>query len=186
VKTRAIVYDATENRFVGWTWAIGARLFKLFGLATYIFGATSWPEAAGWLERLPKVDEVHFWGHGRPGAALINHVNIIGEEHNAVVLRALKRVLKVPGLFWLRTCSSFHGRSGKAFAALLASTTERVCAGSTYIIGFPWHSGIHAIGPGQNNRWPAEEGAGPYGLLKSHYSAPNTRFCLRSTFPRDW
>ena len=91
------------------------------------------------------------------------------------------------GLFWFRTCSTFHGEAGKEFAKTFSELIRCKTAAHTHKIGFPSHSGLHSIMPGEEPNWPSEEGKDKKGNVKSSgLFKPNTIWFWRNTIPEGW
>ena len=98
-----------------------------------------------------------------------------------LLLPALERLRDhlLPGgdaLFWFRTCETFAGAEGHAFARAWTRFFRARAAGHTFIIG-PLQSGLHVLAPGEEPSWPEDEG----GHVWSSPRAPSTITFLHGT-----
>lgn len=182
-----VVYDATRKpSLLDESWGAGAFSMWLRGRTTGMLGATSWEEIFRWLEirseKHGKILEVQFWGHGRPGDAVVNSKSmkdVIGHPGWA-------KLMCSEGLWWFRTCSTFRGEKGKKLAKDLSSLLGCRVAGHTHAIGFPFHSGLHSVAPGEEPAWPDEEGWKGKESKGSFLGRPNTIMFWRNTLPNGW
>lgn len=184
------VYDAAETSFVGLTWRFGAQFHKMGGHFQHVVAARSWASALDACIDFTTdnvVDEIQFWGHGNPGGAFINKQALDVSKEHKTRLFTLGAMLEPNALFWLRTCASFAGAQGHAFASRFAATLDRRVAGSTHNIGFPWHSGQHSVRPGKTPDWSISEGLSRLGQpLESARHAPNTLPFSKMSLPPTW
>ena len=179
-------------------WGAGRYLYRALGRIDASFGATSWPEALGWLATAhpgAPIAEVQYWGHGNWGTARIAADTLDerslspGHPHHVGLAALARRLLPGDdGLFWFRTCETFGTEKGQRFAALLARFLGCRVAGHTHVIGF-LQSGLCSLLPGQIPDWPADEGvrAGAGAAapgLSSSLGAPRTITCLSGRVPR--
>ena len=195
---RVLVYDrtcVTRGRGLSLPWAAGARMYRAMGRIDRAKGVASWGEAFAWLgAQLRRIDELHYWGHGHWGQALVG-----GESFDAGALRRghplhdpLRKVRFAPGaLVWFRTCETVGAARGIAFAEALADHLGARVAGHTFVIG--WHqSGLHGVAPGARADWSADEGlaegtaADPKRAHWSTKTAPRTITCLDGSIPDAW
>lgn len=183
---RVIIYDATQFAgSVGISWAWGAPLFKMFGAADVVIRALTWRQAVAAIPLSKPVNEIQIWSHGYPGGFMIGDKHITGKDADDIAM--LTRNLALNALVWWRTCATFHGDAGKAFAERWADGLERRVAAHTHNIGFPFHSGLHTLKPGQKPYWSSDEGRGKDGKAKSSsMNAPNTILFSASSFPKEW
>ena len=186
---RLIIYDAAENTPVGWSWAIGARLFRFSGQVQHVVAARTWAQGlqdALSLATKNRITEVQFWGHGSPGRVYVAGESLKPTRDHQRALLDLSNALDPQALIWLRTCSSFAGPSGHRFALDLSVRTGRRVAGSTFLIGL-WHSGQHSLRPGQTPSWPLTEGLdAALQPLWSQADAPNTLPFSQMDLPPSW
>lgn len=176
--TRVVIFDATDRSVVpelSDSWRAAARAFRAVRRFDEVIEATSWEQALAPL-RGRTVREVQFWGHGRPGAALIGR--------QPLPLDALVS-LHITELLWLRVCAAFHGSIGKTYAKRLLGAVGCRVAAHTFNIG-PLQSGLHTLAPGDWPYWSASEGADRSGILGSALWHPNTITCLHSSVPAGW
>jgi hypothetical protein len=152
----------------------------LVGKADSAHGVSTVEDIVVVLERLISkhgpgcIDEVHYWGHGAPGRFVLGDLSIRQSNFPVLLADTLKRALSDKGLFWLRTCASFHGAKGKAFAEFLSSALDRKVAAHTYNIGL-FHSGVKVLRPGEMAVWSDFEGADSAGkLIMSRPNIPGT------------
>ena len=184
------IYDAAEKSPVGLSWALGARLFKLLGYFKHVIPAHNWSDAlrdAIALSVKTPVTEIQFWGHGSPGGVYVAGEPLEAHATHRLLLTELQHVLAPDAFVWFRTCASFAGASGRTFAVAVVSKMKCRVAGSTFNIGFPWHSGQHSLRPGETPYWGASEGLNLKNEpLGSRRSAPNTIVFNRMSLPESW
>lgn len=184
------MYDATENRPIGWSWAFGARLYKTLGFVHHVVAARSWVDGLQRCYAIAqkfKIDEIQFWGHGWPGLLFVNKQELLPVTEHRLLLEGLGKSLEPDALMWFRTCSSFAGVGGHVLARNIAATLGHRVAGSTYIIGAPWHSGQHSVRPGAIPSWSIHEGLDSAGEpRKSFKTAPNTLLFASMALPSEW
>jgi hypothetical protein len=186
---KIIIYDASDKSLVGWSWAVGVRLFCLLGLAKHYVAARSWQEALhGALDIAVahRVTQIEYWGHGAPGQLVLAGRLLARSGPEADLLGAVGALLEPGALVWFRTCASFAGLSGQSLASALAAALNCRVAGSTYNIGFPWHSGQRSLRPGATPAWSDTEGLEGNRPLWSKYRAPNTVGFWAQRLPEDW
>lgn len=182
---RVVLYDIAGDK--PWpemtdSWKVGARLYLAARRVDVALPISSWAEAAEKLRQFSRVDMLQLWGHGRPGAALCGK-----EELTPEVLRAFPSI----GTLWLRSCSTFHGPVGKAYAERLADATKGVVAGHTFLIGM-LQSGLRTLKPGETPAWRDDEGykgLAANGRRKTRGSLPwhpRTITCLHAEIPAGW
>jgi hypothetical protein len=184
------IYDAAENSFVGWSWAAGAKLYKASGYFQHVVPAKSWADGLRKVNDLTaryKINEIQFWGHGSPGRVSIAGQPLDVNGDHKILLTLLGRSLEPNSFVWLRTCASFAGGPGRTLASSLVKTLNCRVAGSTFNIGFPWHSGQHSVRPDALPAWPITEGLDaalkPKGSSKK---APHTVPFSAMSLPDAW
>lgn len=167
---RVLLVDWTENKPVGWSWKIGAFLFRRrFDL---VIKAKSWESAlAEMSQRCPPegFKYLEFWGHGAPGLLFI------AQEHaKSKQIQDLGYMMSRGGNIWLRTCAAMSGVWGYNFSKALANWSKCTVWGHTHGIGF-FHSGLVGLAPGMKPYWSLGEGVGADGeMLWSKWDAPRT------------
>jgi hypothetical protein len=137
---------------------------------------------------------VQFWGHGRWGQARIGDDVLDAAAlrpghplHERLVRLRARMLGGREGLWWFRTCETFGRAAGHAFAAAWTRFLGCRAAGHTYVIA-GWQSGLHSLLPGEEPRWPLDEGLppgdpAPATALRSHARAPNTISFLHGHIP---
>jgi len=187
---RIAIYDATEKAPVGLSWSAGAWLMKTGGYVQHIIPGLSWSQALEDARAITKrhwIREIQFWGHGAPGGVFINNIPLDVDDANRRALVNLAFDMAENGLIWFRTCASFAGPRGHRFATNLMKTTQMRVAGSTFNIGFPWHSGQRSLRPGATPQWSLTEGLGVDGRpMWSSAKAPNTLMFATMSLPSAW
>jgi len=208
---RVMIYDSTTLKD-GWdglkedglalSWKWGAVLYKLRNKVDLVIDATNWKGALTLLLILSagkKIEEIQFWGHGRAGAAYIGTdrldiADLLAGQQEEVrsLLLQLKGRMTNDSLIWFRTCATFCGEIGHAFAYELAQLMECRVAGHTHIIG-PWQAGLHTLSPNDKPYWSLEEGIaeGTPRRIRKHlwsipFKSPNGISCLTSEIPEGW
>ncbi|HEY8206351.1 MAG TPA: hypothetical protein VIG99_02640 [Myxococcaceae bacterium] len=190
---RLMVYDRTCGALTT-SWWLGGHLSRALGRLDDRAGFDRWPDALRWLrdrscaEGRP-IGEIQYWGHGHPGL-----VRMAGERLDRSALspghplfqdlEALRDHLAPGGqaLFWFRTCETFAGPEGHAFARAWTRFFSARAAGHTFIIG-PLQSGLHVLDPSGEPDWPLDEG----GHVWSSLRAPATISFLHGTVtPGPW
>jgi len=187
---RLVIFDATrKSSLLEEGWGIGSFSMWFRGRTDGMLGALSWKEAFDWLEQRVEdnngpLKEIEFWGHGSSGEAYINgqklteYINTNPISYN---------IMCKDGLFWFRTCSTFHGDKGKEFAKTFSNLIGCTVAAHTHKIGFPFHSGLHSIKPNEEPNWSSEEGKDKEGNVKrSGMFKPNTIMFWKNTIPKGW
>jgi hypothetical protein len=182
---RVIVYDATDNTLVGLSWKATAPLMVAAGVVDLRIPVVSWGHLVARLEALRGVTQVQFWGHGSPGKAYVQNAGI-GPFVDMDAAADIRKALAPGALWWWRTCASFAGAQGHRFAVSWARALSCRVAGSTFNIGFPWHSGVHSVVPGQTPAWSTGEGMKDGRTLWSTPRAPNTLPTWAMEIPEDW
>lgn len=180
------------------SWWAGGKLFRLLRRFDHTRGFNNWPAALEWIANLEpehSIKEIQFWGHGSPGRAWIHNRPLTASSfehkpHRDPLMR-IKTRLTEDSLIWFRTCSTFAGTRGHAFAKTWADNLGCRIAAHTHIIGL-WQGGLHSIKPNENPQWPDTEGIKDgtpdkiKSMLWSRPWTPNTIFGLRSTLPKGW
>ena len=143
-------------------------------------------DAIARLEALPEpVKHLQFWGHGAPGAPLIDGVRLgLGDRLERFVAACR---FKPRSTVWWRACDVFGGEAGHRFALRFCEVAGCGHAGHTRIISAPWpiyQSGGHGLRPDKAPHWSASEGeddgdgSGPF--------KPNTCLVTQMRIPRSW
>jgi hypothetical protein len=166
---RILLYDTTAG-WLSTAWRAGASLGRFDRVVGVSTPAESYAAIRSAAESPGGLDEVQIWGHGSPGAPVID-----GERLYTYALGAALRPSPVRSLVWFRSCAVFAGAVGQSFAADLAALDVRV-AGHTRVIGAPWQSGLYALRPGQVPHWSALDGGGSGPFL--HHTILVTRMSL--------
>ena len=204
---RLMVFDSTCRGRHGLpglshAWGAGQHLYRWLRRFDAARGVTSWGEALAWLgsygaEAGSEIAEIQFWGHGRWGQARVGDEVLDsaalreGHRHRAALERVRARMARgSAGLWWFRTCETFGGREGQAFARQWSGFFDCRVAGHTYVIGW-WQSGLHSLLPGQTPSWSMDEGlptgtTAPAMALPSRPRAPNTITCLHGKVPEGY
>ena len=183
---RLMVYDRTCRGpgpvpGLATTWWLGGHLYRALGRLDAWAGFARWADAIDWLcEQSASsgrpIGEIQYWGHGHPGLVrmgsqqLTRAALVQGQPLFEPLERLRGRLL--PGgeaLFWFRTCQTFSGAEGHAFARDWTRFFRARAAGHTFIIG-PLQSGLHLLAPGEEPSWPQDEG----GHVWSSFRAPST------------
>lgn len=185
---KLIIADATRKKsWLDEIWVVAATWNWLRNDAQGNLGAIDWNEIVDWLlsrGEIEPITEIQYWGHGGPGYA---HVGSKSINQHMDRLFELRSVLAPDCLFWLRTCSSFRGEAGQEFARRLTDALGCRVAAHTYKIGFPYHSGLHSLMPGQDPYWPLREGEKKNGTTKwSQPFAPNTINMFQGDLPEGY
>jgi hypothetical protein len=178
-------------------WWLGAKVHGLARGRTPFRarGVRSWEDAIRFAldsaqqTGLPIAD-FQAWGHGGWGFMDLGDTRLEKRTLPTLPLEELSRVMTRDALFWVRCCSAFGARSGRAFAQHLADHTGHRVAGHSYVIGV-LQSGTHSLAPGAEPDWPVEEGviieSGEFTRAKgSGPRQPRTIGCLRLDLPRGW
>lgn len=156
----AVIYDETAG-LLSTAWALGALVNKTpldYAVATL----KEWLET---VENLPpEVHEVHYWGHGRPGAPLVAGSWITADD---IVGADGQRQMT----FWWRSCSVHRGNRGQGFAGDLA-VRGVTSVGHTRVIGFPRQPRICGIRPGEVPWWSLQ-GEELRGVWATEMKIPN-------------
>lgn len=190
-----MIFDKNDKK-LGWSWKLGAKLYKGLGLIDDAFGAETWEEAFEWLLERSKgqvLREVQFWGHGNPGSIYLDGKRldtktIVADQKLLVYVKMLGARMRPNSLVWLRTCSSFEGKRGKDFAKSLSKSFGCAVAGHTHIIG-PFQGGLRPLKYNQEPYWDSNEGRDPNTrVAKSSWPmiTPNTITMLNGNIPDDF
>lgn len=180
-------------------WRAGTQLHRMArrvrGEAFEGRAVTSWEETLRWAASHERVTELQIWGHGGWGFMDVGSTRL---DRNALAkgsplassIDALKSVLADDALVWLRCCSAFGARAGRAFAPALAERIGRRVVGHTYVIHVV-QSGTHSVAPGEEIAWPEAEGVVSEGgrAVRAKDSLPfepRTLSCLRLDLPTGW
>lgn len=185
-------------------WWVGARLHavarRFDGGAFAARGVSSWEEALGFAvssaERAQApITELQVWGHGGwgfmdLGESRLDRAALALDAPLAPALDRFRDVLDRDGRVWLRCCSAFGGRAGRAFAPALARRLAVRVVGHTYVIGV-LQSGTHSVAPGEPAQWSLSEGVvldggEPVRAKVSGPREPRTVGCLRLDLPPGW
>lgn len=199
---RLMVYDRTDvgpwfRPGLSHSWWLGGHLYRSLGRIDDWRGFSRWDAALDWLiersEDTP-LDEVQYWGHGKWGQLKMDGETLDADafdEAGPLAPRLERLATRMSGpnaLWWFRTCETFGGEAGHAFARSWADRFGCRVAGHTFIIG-PWQSGLHLLEPGRQPRWSAEEGiiegtaAAPRRAAWSTARSPNTISFLHGRIP---
>ncbi len=203
---RVVLYDDTcRQEFslgplrLGLThsWIWGASLFKSLGRVDRYAGVKTWAEAFDFLKECGQnstISSLEYWGHGKWGEVRVGcerlRISSFEESHpHYNGLLALQRCLSAESTLWFRTCETFGGDLGHAFAQRAADFFNCRVAGHTHIIG-PVQSGFCMLEPGQEPYWHREQGIcegtakSPQKALWSTFREPMTLTCL-GKLPQD-
>lgn len=184
---RVTIYDKNPGKGLGqWllktSWLVGCWLQKLLGLVDDYYGASSWQDAVGWLQRQSGLfTSIQYWGHGSPGC-----VWLAGQPMGVNDLLPLRYRVEPTSVLWFRTCSTLQGQGGYAFSERLTGALGCIVAGHTRIIGL-FQGGLHTRTPNAAPSWPVDEGEYT-GKLPAHLFpvGNNVIFCLRTRIPDGW
>lgn len=178
------------------TWWLGGHLYRALGRLDGWAGFSRWADALDWLIHRgaeQPIQQIQYWGHGNFGCAKLAGERLDEEALDPghplhPRLQALRDRL-LPGgraLFWFRTCETFGGPEGHAFARAWTRFFRCRAAGHTFVIG-PLQSGLHELGPDEEPHWPLEEGRSPdpsrRRALWSGLRAPSTVSFLTGRVP---
>jgi hypothetical protein len=184
---RVVIYDSKpgagiQQWFLMLSWAIGSRLQKLFGAVDEYYGASSWTEAALWLQtrNTSSFSSIQYWGHGSPGTVWLNSKPIPKNIFDVVLSK-----LQPQSVIWFRTCSTFQNAQGQRFSENLANSLNCIIAGHTRIVGL-LQGGLHTRMPHTAASWPIEEGEPKTVLPSWLYWGNNTITCLQTKIPKNW
>ena len=192
---RLMIYDATQRTGLSQSWFVGGALYESMRWLDDCQGFDSWEKALTWvvdrsIDTGRKVSQIQFWGHGSRGAAYLNGValneNAFSVPRWSQLLGEIRWHLAPGASIWFRTCGTFGGDRGHAFARNWALGMGCRVAGHTHIIG-PLQSGLHSLVPRQPPHWSREEGVEANGdMTVSGFKAPNTITCLHGSIPSGW
>jgi hypothetical protein len=181
---RVVVYDRTDRLTAAW--APGALLYRVAKGVDQTHGVATWDEAIAWIaSRDAPISELQYWGHGTWGRVLVDRAPLDASSLHR--LAPVRDALAPGALVWLRTCEAFGTRAGHDFARRLADTLGARVAGHTYVIGF-YQSGLHALAPGMQPDWSADEGVvpGEASARRSGRREPRTITCMHGRIPAGW
>jgi hypothetical protein len=176
------------------SWRWGGRLYGLLGRLDGWHAAASWAEGLQWLathQPSRRIGEIQYWGHGRPGQlfhgrAALDRAALQDGHALRPALEAIRGRLAGPeALWWFRTCLTFAGAEGHAFAQAWTGFFGARAAGHTHVIG-PLQPGLHSLRPGAAPHWPVTEGADQLDKPSDTgwlVKAPNTITCLTGRIP---
>ena len=136
--TNLVVYDTTETGypFLSTFWAAGSLVNKAKDLP-----CSSWGQAYSKIKAAiplrhpsqdPPVVNLEVWSHGNDGVSLIN-----GQTVDLAKLAAALGRIDPASTVWFRSCETFRGRDGKAFAKEARDTLGCVVVGHTKVISWP-------------------------------------------------
>jgi hypothetical protein len=148
-----LVYDDTEKSWLRWTWVFGARLWRRKW--TLVIPARSWGQVIDELTRALRpgtIDTITFWGHGRPGAAVIDGVRL--HPRDAGMLAPL---MAPRSYVWLRACNVCATSDGQRYQADLARSIGARVVAHTHIVWL-WHGATYTLVPGASATWPVTTG----------------------------
>ena len=175
---RIVIIDSTGSGALDVSWQVAAFITTAANRFTDRVEAHSWKDAADALLRMnvehgdAPIDEVQFFGHGSPGAALIGADRLTADSLAEPHWQAVRHIFGTPGIFWFRTCESLNGDAGRALANAVADHfgEERMrVAGHTQFI-HAVHPGLVVKVPGQRASWA--DGSGSF-LLCTDLGHPN-------------
>lgn len=191
---RLLLFDRTAGALAA-TWRAGAMGYAALGRVDAWHGAASWDEGLDWLCHVGgarRIGEIQFWGHGQPGQLLIDRNPLTraalggGHRWHPALVRIRDRIEGPDALWWFRTCLTFGGEAGHAFARDWTRFFDCRAAGHTHVIG-PFQPGLHALRPGEEPRWSPHEGVDapvrrgwPQWMW---WNAPRTITCLTTRLP---
>lgn len=198
-------WDGFKEDGLALSWKWGDKLYRMFGGFDVAFGAKSIDDALDYLVNLGKenqISQVQFWCHGWPGrvyfgSKYLDEYSLYRNRIHAKKILLFKDSLTSNAVVWFRTCATFAGRPGQAFAKrfvdlLNTEGTQRRVAAYTHIIG-PLQSGLHSIGPNEEPSWDISEGLptgesvdNPKKIKNSGLFRPNTLTCLHGFVPKGW
>ena len=176
------------------SWVVGGRLYKALRWVDECQGFDSWETALHWLATFKSdrpIRQIQIWGHGSPGKSWMSGESLTYRSVTRPDVQKIAERMTDDGVIWFRSCSVFGGTLGKKFAVAWANSLKCRIAAHTYPIG-PLQSGLHSLGPGEEPKWPDNEGVAegePYNILRFRRSmpwSPNTVTMLRSTIPKNW
>ena len=175
---RLVIYDATAG-WLSFVWRVGAVLLAALGRYDAVVGVRSWGEAQHAITATRgRFRHVEVWGHGRPGAPVIDSEPVAIET-----LAAIGTALAPSAVIWYRSCSVFQGERGQTFAAEAVNAARCTIAAHTFITWI-WHSGLRTLAPGETPRWSPLEGvdAGGRGRWSGPWHPATITFLGRGPF----
>ncbi len=190
---RLMLFDTTAGALTQ-SWRAGAALYRGLGRLDAWHGAATWDEGLAWLTAVAhdrRIAEIQYWGHGQPGCVLMDRKPLDTSALNAAHplrarLAAIRDRLAGPdALWWFRTCSTFHGEVGHAFAREWTRFFGCRAAGHTRVIG-PLQGGLHSLRAGAEPTWTIDEGAARSRVPQWLTWAPHTITCLGGRVPEGW
>lgn len=160
-----------NDRFVRWSWRLGAKLLsRFFDKIVPLFSMEEFENLIADSAKSKEEVHIQFWGHGSEGAF------VIGDEYGgAWVFKAAPAARNV-GL-WFRTCNTFSGKTGDTFARSALKKLRYVAGHKTII--HVWQSYLCAYRKASDvkNDVPSHKPGHPF--------APRTIFVLRVHLP-EW
>ena len=193
VLMRLLLFDTTDGG-LSLIWRAGAWLYRALGRFDAAYGAATWGEGLRWLAGVMpdrQIVEIQYWGHGDTGCILMAHeplsLTALQSEHPfyAALCAIRKRLTGSDALWWFRTCRTFQGEAGQAFAQAWSAFFGCRTAGYTRDIGL-LQGGLHSLSPGQQPAWSVEEGTCKTRFPQWITWAPHTILCFRSRLPEGW
>jgi hypothetical protein len=161
-KNKVVIIDASPDQgALGAGWDVGSKIGLVTSASSYkIIRGQNWAQVVGELAEMREVDEIQFWGHGCPGTACIGRDGLalgsLDGQHWKNLAAA--NIFRPGALVWFRSCSTFAGIEGKAFAKGFAKMFNVRVAGHTQLISAV-HGGMVKLNPGENATWT--DGVGP-------------------------
>lgn len=178
---KIVLFDSSEGGALGWSWSVGSFRpgWTRIGAGSWLNDADSKLDAA--VRPGTRLKELQIWGHGTPGAPEMD-----GEPMPSLFVDRLSLLVEPSSLVWFRSCSTFFGNSGQAFAERTSNKLGCRIAGHTHVIGI-WQSGLYSVEPGLAGDWPTNKYSNcDWTKLKSGWRERRTINCLRMSFPDSW
>ena len=190
---RLLLFDSTAGALTV-SWRAGAVLYRALGRIDASHGAATWDDGLSWLATFAKdrkISEIQYWGHGQPGCLLLDRrpldLSALDAGHALrPSLEAIRtRLIGPEALWWFRTCSTFHGDRGHAFAQGWTTFFGARAAGHTRVIG-PLQGGLHSLRPGEAPAWSIRDGARRSRVPQWATTDARTITCLGGRVPDGW
>lgn len=178
----AIVIVSGVDRAFDWAkpvrpepwWPVGARLLRYFDHDVVLARGRDLPDLVSRLEaelrerRLASIRRVEIWSHGNPGTFRIQRQNLgreifsTSDEKLLAALQTLRSRLAGGAVIHFRSCRTFHGRAGRAFAEA-ASRFFNVTGKGVIVMGHTRptgliHPGWRTLLPARRASWSDREG----------------------------